>query len=130
MEILVEKQQAMTPPTHANFQTLNTIKRLNPGHQDNNTLYDSFELRAMTHQLNKAIQGSNVSSPPYMFHLKSHFCRKNLARIYKKGAKSSQLISYSPSTHARTRTMSNGAGTIGGFVSRWWKKIKRGFLRN
>lgn len=60
MQLLMEKQaSSRTPQTHAQFWTLSPIKNLkvSPKH-DGSTLYDSFELRAITHQLNKAIQAS------------------------------------------------------------------------
>lgn len=136
MQLLMEKQaSSRTPQTHAQFWTLSPIKNLkvSPKH-DGSTLYDSFELRAITHQLNKAIQASNVSSPPYLCHLKnSPFYRQQLGHIYKKNAKTSRRASSSLpacAVHDKRMSMADTNEGSGGFVTRLWKKVKQGLLRN
>lgn len=128
MQLLMEKQaSSRTPQTHAQFWTLS------PKH-DGSTLYDSFELRAITHQLNKAIQASNVSSPPYLCHLKNSPCyRQQLGRIYKENAKTSRRASSSLPACAvldKRMSMADTNEGSGGFVTRLWKKVKQGLLRN
>lgn len=128
MELPEEKQLSLTPPTHAHF----SINKLTLQHEGS-TLYDSFELRAMTRQLNKAIHGSNLPSPPYIRHLNSPLYRLRLDRIYKESAKTPRRISCSQSTDAvvNKRTgMKYTTVDTGGFVTRLWKKVKQGFLRN
>ncbi|KAM3751310.1 hypothetical protein ACB098_04G099300 [Castanea mollissima] len=136
MQLLMEKQaSSMTPQTHAQFRTLSPIKKLKLSYtHDGSTLYDSFELRAITHQLNKAIQASNVSSPPYLCHLKnSPFYRQQLGHIYKENAQTSQRASSSLPAHAvldKRMSMAETNKGSGGFVTQLWKKVKQGLLRN
>ena len=133
MEVQEEKQLSLTPPTHAHFWNLNPINRLTPQHEGS-TLYDSFELRAMTQQLNKAIHGSNVSlPPPYIHHLNSPLYRLGLDRIYRESMKTPRRISCSPSANAvvdKRMGMKHTKVDTGGFVARLWKKVKQGLLRN
>lgn len=133
MEVPEEKQLSLTPPTHAHFWTLNPINKLTPQHEGS-TLYDLFELRAMTRQLNKAIHGSNVSSPPpYIRHLNSPVYRLGLDRIYRESTKTPRRISCSPSANAvidKRMGMKHTRVDTGGFVTRLWKKVKQGLLRN
>jgi len=133
MELPEEKQLPVTPPTNAHFWTVSPINKLTLQHEGS-TLYDSFELRAMTRQLNKAIHGSNVSSPPYIRHLNSPLYRLQLDRIYREGAKTPRRISCPQSTNAvvdkRTGGMKYSGVDTGGFIMRLWKKVKQGLLRN
>ncbi|PQQ20478.1 hypothetical protein Pyn_22277 [Prunus yedoensis var. nudiflora] len=68
LEIPIEKDpQRMITATHDRPpHTLSPIWRLSPRH-NGSTLYDSYELRAVTHQLNKAIQLPKHRRPPYMY---------------------------------------------------------------
>lgn len=122
----MEKQLTVTPPAHANFWKVNPIRKLSL-RSNGSTLYDSFELRAMTHQLNKAIQGSSMSSLPYMHHLKSASWCRQIERINSKSTNTSGAISCTQSTHAflderKTRSCSAGRGNI---ISRLWKKVNK-----
>ncbi|KAL6318685.1 hypothetical protein AAG906_001158 [Vitis piasezkii] len=125
-----EQPAGMThsPSTYVvQFQTRNPIWRLSPWH-NGSTLYDSYELKAVTHQLNKAIQQASTaaSSSPYVSHLKSPFCRQRLDSIYKQATKTQRRISGGQAPHDRNPS----AGRARGFVTRLWKKLKQGLFRS
>ncbi|KDP31321.1 hypothetical protein JCGZ_11697 [Jatropha curcas] len=117
-----EKEKPMTPPAHA----MKPIFRMSPRH-NGSTLYDSFELRAVTNQLNKAIQSLNCSSPTLMSYLKSPFYGQRLDSIYKENAKTPKKIMGSQlARRSIDKRASRTAG--GGLMSRLWKKVKQGLL--
>ena len=109
-------------------------------------LYDSFEFKQMTHQLNKAIQtpnasspsyqemkhqlnkaiqGSNASSPAYIFHLNSPIYRRQLNLLYRESTRTPRRISGPQVPDKRAR----GRGTREkGFVMRMWVKVKKGLF--
>jgi hypothetical protein len=121
MELQVEKKASspMTTPTHTHFWAVSPILKLSPKH-GGSTLYDSFELRAITHQLNKAIQGS-----------KSPFYHQQLdrIRIHRENVKTPRRISLSARDNKKMSMTDTSEGS-GGFVTRLWKKVKQGLLRN
>ncbi|KAH7550734.1 hypothetical protein JRO89_XS13G0258200 [Xanthoceras sorbifolium] len=108
----IQKELQLTPPTHFNTSTL----------------YDSFELQAVTRQLNKAMNGSTASSPTYFSYIKSPFYRQRLDRIYKENARSPKKIGLANST-THDRKWSTRAATRG-LVTRLWKKVIQGLLWN
>lgn len=135
MEI-AEKEVRTTPTGKINIQ------------YNGSDLYDSFEFREMTHQLNnamqispspayqemrkkyqmnKAIQGPNAMSPSYLFHLNSPLYRHRLNRIFKESARTPRRIS-------GQKAADKGAGRRGtrvkGFVARLWMKVKQGLMGN
>lgn len=134
MEEDISKQRH-PPSTIANIRlqkqlatpTLNPLWRLSPWH-NGSTLYDAYELRAVTHQLNRAVQGSNHSlvSP---FNMVSPFCQQRLESMYKENAKPSKRISY---CKYACSSQDNRGGLRGnrGIIMRLWKKLKRGFIKN
>ncbi|MED6206036.1 hypothetical protein PIB30_023253 [Stylosanthes scabra] len=100
-------------------------------------LYDSFEWRQMTHQLNKAIhnlnadptnkviQGVSASSPAYIFNLNSPLYRHQLNFLYRESTKTPRRISGPQVPEKRAC----GRGTrIESFVTRFWVKVKRGLF--
>lgn len=89
-------------------------------------LYDSFEFRDMTQQLNKAIKGSNASSPAYASHPNSRLYQRQLNRIYKENSKTPRRI-LGPQQVPDKRACGGGTREQG-FVSRLWLKVK-GLLR-
>lgn len=105
--------------------TINPIWKFSPtdkAHGSN--LYDSYELQAVTKQLNRAIHGGPFS--PYSYYLKSPFCRKGLNRIRRENANTPKTISCARldgDLKASTRATR-------GFVLRLWKKVKHGFVRS
>ncbi|KAL2322096.1 hypothetical protein Fmac_026475 [Flemingia macrophylla] len=132
MEKKQEKEEAVTPTRRLNIE------------YHGSDLYDSFEFKQMTlqlneaiqtskassptyqemkhrHKLNKAIQGFNGSSPSLVFHLNSPFYRRHLKRIYRESKKAPRRIS-SP------KLPEKGACERGtrekGFVRRMWLKVK------
>ncbi|KAK7330307.1 hypothetical protein VNO77_24497 [Canavalia gladiata] len=130
----LEKKEAVAPTRKLNFQ------------YNGSDLYDSFELKQMsfqlneaiqiskasspvyqemTHKLNKAIKGSNASSPGYVFHLNSPFYRRHLNRIYKQSTKTPRRISSPQVPDRRERRRETREK---GFVARLWFKVKRGLL--
>ena len=120
-----------SPSRHVvQFQSRNPIWRLSPWH-NGSSLYDSYELKAMTHQLNKAVQQASAaaSSSPYVSgHLQSPFCRQRLDSIYKQNTKNQKRISGGQA--AIDRNPSAGPASARGFVIRLWKKIKHGIFRS
>jgi hypothetical protein len=130
-----EKENDVVEPTRRhNFQ------------YNGSDLYDSFEFKQMTiqlnqaiensnasspacqemkHKLNKAIHGSNALSPAYVFHLNSPFYRHHLNSIYKQSNKTPRRISC-PQVEDR-QACGRGTGEKG-FVTRLWLKVKKGLL--
>ncbi|KAK7265846.1 hypothetical protein RJT34_33470 [Clitoria ternatea] len=129
-----KKEEAVAPTRRPNFQ------------YNGSDLYDSFEFKQMTLQLNEAIQtwkgsspsyqemtqkvnkviqGSNASSPAYVFHLNSPFYRRHLNRIYRESTKTPRRISSPQLTDKRAcrREIKEQS-----FVTRLWLKVKRGLL--
>lgn len=94
------------------------VWKLSPN-PNGSTLYDSFELQAVTKQLNKAIQGSNGPLSPYSCYLKSSpLYRQGLDRIYKEGAKTPRRIT----SRRVVDTASVDAWCPRRLVIRLWKK--------
>ncbi|KAM1427197.1 hypothetical protein ACFX11_019576 [Malus domestica] len=60
LEMPVGKKPQTVTATHAHPRMISPVWRLSPSH-NGSTLYDSYEFRAMTHQLNKAILVSKAS---------------------------------------------------------------------
>ncbi|EXC33550.1 hypothetical protein L484_006115 [Morus notabilis] len=119
-------------PTKGNSgnNTMSPICRLSPNYKGS-ALYDSYELQAVVHQLNKAIQGSKAFSP---IGLKSPFYRKHLNRVNREN-KSPRRLTCSAFSSATTLD-DNKKGNRGAWVitrvvvTRLWMKVKQGFLRN
>ncbi|GAV57507.1 hypothetical protein CFOL_v3_01044, partial [Cephalotus follicularis] len=86
-EILIERQQPLTSPA----KTMNPFWWRSPWH-NGSALYDSYELQAVTLQLNKAMHGSTGSSPAFMCNLESVFCWQGPDRIYTQTAKTPRRI--------------------------------------
>lgn len=130
----VKEDDVVEPTRRHNFQ------------YNGSDLYDSFEFKQMTiqlneaiensnasspacqemkHKLNKAVRSSSASSPAYVFHLNSPFYRHQLNRIYKKSNKKPRRISC-PQV-ADKQACGNGTREKG-FVTRLWLKVKKGLL--
>ncbi|KAG8388741.1 hypothetical protein BUALT_Bualt02G0156800 [Buddleja alternifolia] len=115
--------RSTNPPTHA----LSPIWKLSPKHNTSNLL-DSYELQAITKQLNRAIRASKgLSSPRSGFYLKSPFSLNRVNRIYKENTKTCKKISCSKQNGGESTNV-NVKGTRG-FVLRLWKKVKQGLAR-
>lgn len=127
-----EHQPATSPVRYAHFQKMNPIWRVSPSNSRNrSTLYDSYELRALTRQLNKAIQGPHASSPPYYVHrLKSPVYRRCLKSMHKESVKSPRRIASSKFGHPAKLEQKPRADASRGLVTRLWKKIRQGWLNN
>lgn len=108
--------------------TLNPIWRISP-RPNGSTLFDSYELQAVTHQLNKAMQGT-TGSPTYINYIKSPFYRQRLGQIYKENAKTPKKIVCSQAPFSDIDRKVNMRASTRGFVARLWKKVKKGLLRN
>ncbi|KAL7616795.1 hypothetical protein Lser_V15G00553 [Lactuca serriola] len=104
--------------------TTNTT--MSPAATPVSNLYDSYEFRAISKQLNRAIKGSNNDSPlsPYSFYLKSAtpFYSKQVKRIC--GTTTNKRV---PSLSLKTHQDSSQPRAKG-FVSRLWAKVKRRFI--
>ncbi|PON68950.1 hypothetical protein PanWU01x14_092670 [Parasponia andersonii] len=130
LQIPEVKQPAIGTSTH----TTSPIScGLSPNYKGS-SLYDSYELQAVVHQLNKAIQGSKAFSPPYIYNLKSPFYRKRLNRIYRENRESPKTLTcsnLSSSTTLDDITSNRGAWMVTrGVVTRLWEKVKRGLQRS
>lgn len=117
------KQRPTDPPP---------VQTLSPHHNGSNLL-DSFELRAVTRQLKKAMLGSSGSSPIYLNRINSPFYRHRLDCIYTEHAKTPRRIICSKTSEDNLSRKVSARGTrlaSGGFVTRLWKKVKQGLLWN
>ncbi|KAL1541670.1 Avr9/Cf-9 rapidly elicited protein [Salvia divinorum] len=103
------------------------VWKLSPKQHGSNLL-DSYELQAITRQLNHAIRVSNGSSTPRSFHLKSPFYLHRLDQIYKENSKISKKISSTNKSGRASRSRTEAKGTRG-FVLRLWNKVKCSLVR-
>ncbi|KAJ6977308.1 hypothetical protein NC653_029269 [Populus alba x Populus x berolinensis] len=118
------------PPSHVHLQTLKPILRGSP-HVSGSILYDSYELRAVTNQLNQAMQGYN-GSPNLLSFLKSPLYSQRLHRIYRQNSKSPKGITYPKLAHVsfdRKASSTCTKSASGSLVSRLWQKVKKGLSR-
>lgn len=124
MEAPEEKQQPHTSPPRTQFISISPIWKLTPRQNQSALYYDSFELRAVARQLNKAIQGSNVSPPP--------FHRRQLDRIHKERNMTRKVLTYQTGCLALDKkpSMKSTNQPTKGFVARLWKKVWKGWFRN
>ncbi|CAK9147993.1 unnamed protein product [Ilex paraguariensis] len=116
------------PPGRAPTTFVLSPMTLSSSHNGSN-LYDSYELQAVTKQLNRAMQGTNGSLSPYSFYLKSPFYRHRLDRIYRDNTKTHKRISCSGLDNRALDSKAYARG-MKGFGVWLWKKVKRGFARN
>ncbi|KAL7139348.1 hypothetical protein ABFS83_09G044600 [Erythranthe nasuta] len=115
----------------SNGDFITPIWKLSPMHNggsssSSSNLLDSYELQAITKQLNRAIRASNGQSTPRSPRLLSPFYLHRLDRIYKQNSNTSKKISSSKQNSKCTTTEVKGTR---GFVLRLWNKVKQGFLR-
>ncbi|KAL3575181.1 hypothetical protein D5086_023282 [Populus alba] len=128
-DIRVE-EPPIIPPSHVHLQTLKPILRGSP-HVSGSILYDSYELRAVTNQLNQAMQGYN-GSPNLLSFLKSPLYSQRLDRIYRQNSKSPKGITYPKLAHVsfdRKASTTCTKSASGSLVSRLWQKVKKGLSR-
>lgn len=129
-EISNEKQLPMTSTTNLHFQHVTPIWRLSPRH-GGSTLYDSYELRAVTQQLNRAIQGSQAS-PSIKCPANSPFYypyRRCLDRVRKENAKTPKRVTASRLV-GETHNVKECGRSARGLIPRVWKKLKRMFMKS
>lgn len=100
-----------------------------PIKSNGSNLLDSFELQAITQQLNSAIRASNglSSSPRLSYLMKSPFYLSRLDRIHKENAKMSKKISCSKRDFGEGRSGKDAKGARG-FVLLIWNKVKQRFV--
>ncbi|KAK8323070.1 hypothetical protein V6Z11_A12G212600 [Gossypium hirsutum] len=133
-----------TSPTYSHLRTLNPATRLSP-RNNGSSLYDSYELRAVTYQLNKAMRQPSGSSPAYLCYLKSPFysqCNENgsrhrsfLMRCDRVTLKSenSRKVLCSHLTWATININARNRRTkevTRGFAAKLWNKVKQRLLRS
>ncbi|CAI9754083.1 unnamed protein product [Fraxinus pennsylvanica] len=96
---------------------------LNPIRSNGSNLLDSFELQAVTQQLNRAIRASNglSSSPRLCYLVKSPFYLSRMDRIYKENATMSKKISCSKRDLGEALSGKDARGARG-FVLMLWNK--------
>ncbi|KAF3438114.1 hypothetical protein FNV43_RR20870 [Rhamnella rubrinervis] len=132
IEIPRYKQSSKSNQNHEQSPTISPTLRFGPKN-NGSTLYDSFELQAVTEQINKAIQGSKMFSSPYLSSLRSPFYQQRLDRIYRESIKMPKRISC-PRISCKILDEKPGKkGAVGvarGVVTWMWKKVKQGFTRN
>ncbi|XWS51202.1 hypothetical protein CRYUN_Cryun12cG0156700 [Craigia yunnanensis] len=78
-------------PNYSRLQTLNPFSRLSP-RNNGSSLYDSYELRAVIYQLNRAMQRSSGSSPAYLCYLKSPFYSQCLDRVNRENLRAPKKV--------------------------------------
>ena len=125
----IDIERSGTTTAHQSQPVATTpVWKLSPTH-NGSTLYDSFELRAVIQQLNRAIQGSkSSSSPPYMYCINSPLYREGLNQMHKASDKPPRRILCSTVSTTCDRKLS--AEPKKGFASRAWNIVKRGLVRN
>ncbi|XWS37290.1 hypothetical protein CRYUN_Cryun19dG0030400 [Craigia yunnanensis] len=126
-----ETRLPFNSPNYSRLQTLNPISRLSPRNNGSN-LYDSYELRAVTNQLNRAMQRSSGSSPAYLCYLKSPFYSQCLDRINRENSRAPKKVLCSHLTCATiNRNASNRRKEVTrGFAAKLWNKVKQGLFRS
>ncbi|OMO53188.1 hypothetical protein CCACVL1_28821 [Corchorus capsularis] len=127
-----ETRPQLTSPPFSHLQTLNPIARLSP-RNNGSTLYDSYELRAVTYQLNKAMQRSSGSSPAYLCYLKSPFYSEKLVRANRENTRAPKRVLCSHLTCAtisRNESNNRAKEVTRGFAAKLWNKLKLGLLRS
>lgn len=124
-----EKQQGMMSSPAI---VLSPIWKLTPGNHSGkrSNLYDSYELQAVTKQLNRAIRGSKSPLSPYSYYMKSSpFCSKRMNCIFGNNATTTKRIS-GLQLNAATYDLNMNEKGNRGIVLRLWKKIKYGLTRS
>lgn len=111
--------------TNAPAYKLTAIYELSPNYNGSNLL-DSYELKAITRQLNRAIRASNGASSPRSFYLKSPFHVNRLKQMYKENAKAKKISC--PRTSDRVRESTKESEGSRGFMLKLWQKVKRGLI--
>ncbi|KAM5570871.1 hypothetical protein ABKV19_011491 [Rosa sericea] len=132
LEVPIEEDrtQRSRTTTFAHQTRALTISPVSSRH-NGSTLYDSFELRAVTQQLHRAIQGSKAStSPLYMHCFNSPLYRESLYRMRKESVKTPKRILCSQVSCSTTCDRKSSPEPTKGFVSRAWNKVKQGLVRN
>ncbi|WRX17039.1 hypothetical protein QQP08_009526 [Theobroma cacao] len=127
-----ERRLALASPTYAHLQTLNPISRLSP-RNNGSTLYDSYELRAVTYQLNKAMHRSTGSSPAHLCYLMSPFYSRRLDRVNTQNSRAPKKVVCSHLTCATVNRNASNKRTrdvTRGFAAKLWNKVKQGLLRS
>ncbi|KAF5190779.1 hypothetical protein FRX31_019632 [Thalictrum thalictroides] len=123
----VEKELTMTPAPYFNFQTHKPVWKLSPWN-GGSTLYDSYELRAVTQQLNRTIQGSQTMYSPCLNHTKFIYpFRGYLDRVYKENAKTPKQLTASKSGDSAVKDKPKSLG-MRKFMPRLWRTFKRMFF--
>lgn len=131
-EIQTQKQSSKGSQNNGQSEAMSPALRFSPKY-NGSILYDSYELRAVTKQINKAIQGSKVFSPRYLCSLRSPFYRQQLNRIYKESTNTPKRILCPRDSCKTLDNQPSNKGAMGitrGVVTWMWKKVKHGFMRN
>lgn len=131
-EIQTRKQSSKGSQNNGQSEAMSPTLRFRPMY-NGSILYDSYELQAVTKQINKGIQGSKVFSTHYLCSLRSPFYRQQLNRIYKESTNTPKRILCSRDSCKTLNNQPSNKGTMGitrGVVTWMWKKVKHGFMRN
>lgn len=131
LEVSGAKQSTISTTNHANTETIGSILKLSPRH-NSSSLFDSFKIQAVTQQLNKAIQGSNMSLSPYIRPRRLALYQQQQLQIYRENIKMPRRLSSSKfSTALDNKPSTRDASMETRSVVTWlWKKVRQGFLRN
>lgn len=105
------------------------IEKANSSCNGSTLLYDSFELQAVTRQLNKAmaIGSTTAFSPTYLSYIKSPFYRQRLNRLHKENSKIPK-IELQPANFETEDRRNKGKPTAG-VVQKLWKTFKQRLQR-
>ncbi|KAL0318743.1 UNVERIFIED_CONTAM: hypothetical protein Sradi_0153700 [Sesamum radiatum] len=129
---MIERNEMELKPRNPAAHALSPIWRFSPN-QNGSNLLDSYELQAVTRQLNRAIRASHglpTSASPSSHLMKSPLYLHCLNKIYRENAKTSKKISRSKLSGGASSGSNNDDATgTRGFVVRLWKRITRRLVR-
>ncbi|WOH05329.1 hypothetical protein DCAR_0624745 [Daucus carota subsp. sativus] len=106
--------------------TQSPIWKLTPGNSSSkmSNLYDSYELQAVSKQINRAIRGSKSPLSPYSYYINlTPYCSRRSSRP------TTKRICY-PQSESRTLNPKMNSKGNGGLFSRLWKRIKSGLTNS
>lgn len=112
------QKQVKSPPAI----TQSPIWKLTPGNNSSkmSSLYDSYELQAVSKQINRAIGGSKSPLSPYSYYINlTPYCSKRSSCL------TTKRICH-PRLECRTHNAQMNCKGNGGILSRLWKRIKAG----
>ncbi|KAG9439825.1 hypothetical protein H6P81_019990 [Aristolochia fimbriata] len=122
------------PPTtnHLQAQPLTPSWRFSPWHEGKgSTLYDSYEFRAVTKQLNQVLQGTEITKTPCPSYIRSSYpLRRCLSRLYKENAKAPRQVTCPVVNASQLQRQTCNRKGRRSIIPRLWKQLRKNFLRS